>query len=106
MHYQLYALFIFLYLLTLKCIMKNKLKFSFKVKKAREIKNHDIQVTGEIEHGHILSGDIVNVIENNKTSTAECIGIEFPQFSRNDITLLLRGITQLDPQNNVRIIIP
>jgi translation elongation factor EF-Tu-like GTPase len=86
--------------------MENKLKFSFKVKKAREIKNHDIQVTGEIEHGHILSGDIVNVIENNKTSTAECIGIEFPQFSRNDITLLLRGITQLDPQNNVRIIIP
>lgn len=85
--------------------MENKLKFSFKVKKAREIKNCGIQVTGEIEHGHILSGDIVNVIENDKISTAECIATEFPLFSRNDVILLLRGISKLDPQNNVRIII-
>ena len=85
--------------------MENKLKFSFKVKKATEIKNRGIKVTGEIEHGHILTGDIVNVIENDKISTAECIDIEFPQFSRDDITLLLRGISKPNPQNNVRIII-
>ena len=85
--------------------MNNNVKFSFKVKKAKEIQNRGILVTGKIQHGHILVGDIVNVIENDSVSTAECIDIEFPLFSRDDINLLLRGITKPNPQNNVRIII-